>query len=137
MISLVVAIINLVIRLTVTALVKLEKRTSYTIQEHSISIRVSVTYFITNALVIMIAFLFLSKSWSFWEPNGVVVTVTIIMIFGIFADGLYDLVHVEYLWKYFKRCLIKYKLKHQKPVFQCEANLAYEGYQLDIAERYY
>lgn len=59
----------------------------------------------------MIAFLFLSKSWSFWEPNGVVVTVTIIMIFGIFADGLYDLVHVEYLWKFFKRKLIEHKIK--------------------------
>ena len=59
-ISLIIAIINLIIRFTVSALVKLEKRTSYTIQEHSISIRVSVTYFITNALVIMIAFLFIT-----------------------------------------------------------------------------
>lgn len=65
----------------------------------------------------MIAFLFLSKSWSFWEPNGVVVTVTIIMIFGILADGLYDLVHIEYIWKIIKRTWIKYKIKHKKTVF--------------------
>ena len=65
----------------------------------------------------MIAFLFLSKSWSLWEPNGVVVTVTIIMIFGILADGLYDLYHVEYLWKVIKRWWIQYKLKNKKSVF--------------------
>lgn len=136
-ISLIISLINILLRFLIRKFVFMEKRTNFSEQEDSIIVRIGISYFLTNALIVPITYKTTTGEWVLWKERGVIFTITLIMIFSIIFDGLYDIIHIEYLIQLIKRYWLNYKIKKNQLVFQDEANRAYEGYEFDIAERYF
>lgn len=97
-ISIIVSVANIILRFLIKALVHYEKRRSYTLREDNVVMRIGVSYFITNALIVLITYKTTTGEWVLWKERGVIFTTQIIMILSIFFDGFYDLVHLEHLF---------------------------------------
>lgn len=116
-ITIFISLINISLRFVIRKLVELERRTSYSIREDVIVKRIGISYFITNGLIILLTFRLFESDWGLWAESGVIFTITLIAIFSIIVDGLYDIVHIEHIMKVFERIYLKYRLKKGYKVY--------------------
>lgn len=104
-------------RLIIKLFVLVERRTSYTIQENQIIIRIGFAYFLNNALMVLITFRTTSSDWQLWAQNGVIYTVQLIMIMSIFFDALYDLYHHSMIIQLGRRWWLRRALRRGRVIF--------------------
>lgn len=136
-ISISISVINVILRILIKFFAHHEKRTSYTIQENLIVMRIGIVYFFSNAIIVLITYRTTASDWRLFRDNGVAFTIQVILLLSILFDGLYDLYHHEFLYKFFLRLWYRRKLSKKQIVFQMDLNKSHEGIEIDIAERYY
>ena len=139
LISLVIVIVNAVLRLVLRAFNRWESRTTYTMQESELAFKISIAYFVNIAVVVVITS-YIFRNNEIWNSNGMVAIILVFQFISIFSDALVELFNPIYLWKAYWKWHYLRKINKKgsnNRIIQYELNYAYEGIEFDIAERYY
>lgn len=142
-ISILIGVVNFIIRLLLIYFTKFESYKTYTTHYSEIVFKVVLLQFVNKALIVLLSNKIITSSnkWQIFGSSGVVGTMIISMIINVFFDVIVYLVEPAFMIKLWKRRLIKKdlegKMKLEKPFLQIEANEVFEGTKFDISEAYY
>lgn len=135
-----IALINIIVRFILYKFSKYESYRTFSAYHSVIVFKVTWANFINTALVILIANRVAQSndSWNIFGSVGTMGNMIILLIINTIADTLVFLFDPLYLMKVYQRYVIKKRMSQSKnTVLQCEANEAWEGSTIDIAELYY
>jgi hypothetical protein len=135
-ISIIISLVNFLLHKLLIIFTKYEIYKTYSNHFAEIVFKIVIAKFVNTALVILLTTRIVNKNleWNIFGTSGVIGNIFIIMAISVFSESFFWIFDPEYLLKIVKRFIIR---RRPNTSLQCEANEAFEGYNLDISEVYF
>lgn len=139
-ISIVIGVVNFLIRLVLIWLTQFEYYKTHTTLFAEVVFKVVLLQFVNKALIVLLTnkIIHPDQDWQIFGSSSVIGNMVVAMIINVVFDVFVYLVEPRYMIKLWRR----YKIRKagsaiRDQVFQVEANEAFEGIKFDVSEAYF